>query len=268
MGIRIRLRNVLRGMTPVLVTRDPMKVVAFIPARYESSRFQGKPLAPIAGKPMIQHVYQRATLCKSVSQVIVATDDERISACVRDFAGHVVITGKGHHSGTDRVAEAARIMNLGDQDIVINIQGDQPLFHPESISHLVTPLLEDHAIPMTTLIYKISEHHEVQDMRNVKTVMDKEGFALYFSRSPIPYFRDSGPVRVYYKHLGFYAYRMDFLQVFASLPPGDLENKEKLEQLRALEHGYKIKVIETTHDSIEVDSPKDIREVEVLLGGD
>ncbi|MBW2028869.1 MAG: 3-deoxy-manno-octulosonate cytidylyltransferase [Deltaproteobacteria bacterium] len=244
-----------------------MKVVAFIPARYESSRFQGKPLAPIAGKPMIQHVYQRAALCKSVSQVIVATDDERIRDCVKDFSGHVVMTGKGHHSGTDRVAEAARIMNLRDQDIVVNIQGDQPLLHPESISHLVTPLLEDPAIPMTTLIYKISEHHEVQDIRNVKAVRDREGFALYFSRSPIPYFRDSGPGRVYYKHLGFYGYRMDFLQVFASLPPGDLEDKEKLEQLRTLEHGHKIKLIETPHDSVEVDSPRDIKEVEDLLKG-
>lgn len=252
-------------MTLARSSCDSMKVIAFIPARYESSRFSGKPLAPIAGKPMIQHVYLRAVSCRMVSDVVVATDDERIGRCVRDFGGNVIITGKEHHCGTDRVAEAARKMDLRNEDVVVNIQGDQPLFHPESISHLVAPLLEDQSIPMTTLIYRISTYRDVQDERNVKVVMDREGFALYFSRSPIPYFRDSDSERIYYKHLGLYAYLMDFLQVFASLPVGDLENKEKLEQLRALENGYRIKVIETSHDSIEVDSPKDITEVEESL---
>ncbi|MBW2064500.1 MAG: 3-deoxy-manno-octulosonate cytidylyltransferase [Deltaproteobacteria bacterium] len=242
-----------------------MKIIAFIPARYESSRFPGKPLALIAGKPMIQHVYLRAISCSSVSRVIVATDDERISDCVQGFGGDVILTEREHHTGTDRVAEAARKIGLRDEDIAINIQGDQPLFNPESITHLLSPLLRDPSLLMSTLVYKMSAENEIQDPRNVKVVADREGFALYFSRSAIPYFRDSRWGRIYLKHLGFYAYRMGFLQEFASLPVGDLEDKEKLEQLRALEYGHRIKVIETPHDSIEVDSPKDIEEVEALL---
>ncbi|MBW1998343.1 MAG: 3-deoxy-manno-octulosonate cytidylyltransferase [Deltaproteobacteria bacterium] len=244
-----------------------MEIIAFIPARYESSRFPGKPLALIAGKPMIQHVYLRAVSCRSLSRVIVATDDERISDCVQGFGGHVILTKTEHHTGTDRVAEAARKIGLRDEDIVINIQGDQPLFNPESIRHLLSPLLQDPCLPMSTLVYKMSAENEIQDPRNVKVVADRKGFSLYFSRAPIPCFRDSREGRIYLKHLGFYAYRMDFLQEFASLPVGDLEDKEKLEQLRVLEYGYKIKVIETPHDSIEVDSPKDIEEVEALLEG-
>jgi 3-deoxy-manno-octulosonate cytidylyltransferase (CMP-KDO synthetase) len=242
-----------------------MKIIAFIPARYESSRFPGKPLAPIAGKPMIQHVYLCASSCPEVSEVFVATDDERINRCVMDFGGKAIITGKNHPSGTDRIAEAAQRLNLNQDDLVINIQGDQPLFQPDSISHLIAPLVEDLNIPMSTLMYKISKDHEVKDIRNVKVVTDKDGFALYFSRSPIPFYRDPKSVKTYYKHLGFYGYRMDFLVRFAGLPVGQFENIEKLEQLRAIEHGYRIKVVETPFDSIEVDSPKDIKEVEEIL---
>jgi 3-deoxy-manno-octulosonate cytidylyltransferase (CMP-KDO synthetase) len=244
-----------------------MKTLAIIPARYQSARFPGKPLALIAGKPMIQHVYERALSCPEISEVCVATDDERISACVLHFGGKPVMTDYEHRSGTDRISEAALKLGVEKEDLIVNIQGDQPLFHTSVVSQLIKPLLEDRSIPMTTLKWKITDPDDIQNTNHVKVVTDRKGFALYFSRYPLPFFRDEKSNQAHYKHLGFYCFRMEFLLQFTRLPEGKLEAAEKLEQLRALEHGFKIKVLETPFNSIEVDVPEDIEKVEkVLLG--
>jgi 3-deoxy-manno-octulosonate cytidylyltransferase (CMP-KDO synthetase) len=214
---------------------------------------------------MIEHVYQRAMSCPDVSEVIVATDDEKIYQCVQDFGGKSILTDENHPSGTDRIAEASQRMNLGSGDLIVNVQGDQPIFHPSTISDMIAPLREDPSIPMSTLKFRITDEREIDDPNHVKVVTDKEGFALFFSRSPIPFFRDPSSKQVYYKHLGFYAYRQDFLAKYGNLPVGDLESSEKLEQLRALENGFRIKVVETPFDSIEVDRPADIKRVEELM---
>ncbi|MCJ7685593.1 MAG: 3-deoxy-manno-octulosonate cytidylyltransferase [Desulfobacteraceae bacterium] len=242
-----------------------MKIFAFIPARYDSSRFPGKPLALISGKPMIQHTYERALSCPELSAVYVATDDERIAVCVHEFGGKAVITAATHRSGTDRIGEAALKMGLKDEDLVVNIQGDQPSFHPSVVTDMVEPLIEDRTIPMSTLKYRMEGETNIQNPNHVKVVTDREGFAIYFSRYPIPFCRDGKPAGIHYKHLGFYCFRMDFLTQFTSLAEGTLESLEKLEQLRALEHGYKIKVRETIHDSIEVDIPEDVEAIEKVL---
>lgn len=243
------------------------KVVAIIPARYHSNRFEGKPLALINGKSMIQHVYERALAVPMLEKVAVATDDGRIAECVKSFGGTVVMTSRDHVSGTDRLAEAASILDIPEQDVVVNIQGDQPLFDQEVVQQVAGPLLEDPALPMSTLIYKIIRNEEITDPNHVKTVFDRNGYALYFSRSAIPFQRNpEEPVApTYYKHLGFYAYRKGFLLTFVSLPEGEWERFEKLEQLRALEFGYRIKVVLTEHDSIEVDTPKDLLRVQEMM---
>lgn len=242
-----------------------MSVITFIPSRYDSRRFPGKPLALIAGKPLVEHAYQCAMCCPEVSDVFVVTDDERILQCVRDFGGKAIMTQEEHRTGTDRIAEASQKMNLNEDHLIVNVQGDQPLFHPSAISELIAPLREDPNISMSTLKHRMTDKREIENPNRVKVVTDKEGFALFFSRSPIPFFRDSRSNMAYYKHLGFYAYRRDFLREFGSLPPGELENSEKLEQLRALEYGFKIKVVETSFDSIEVDTPADIKRVEEIM---
>ncbi|HFQ82073.1 MAG TPA: 3-deoxy-manno-octulosonate cytidylyltransferase [Desulfobacterales bacterium] len=244
-------------------------VVAIIPARYHSNRFEGKPLAKIMGKPMVQRVYERASSVELLSRVAVATDDERIAHCVRGFGGEVVMTRSDHVSGTDRLAEAAELLNIGEQDVVVNIQGDQPMFDRQVVRQVAQPLIDDPALPMATLIYKIIRETEINDPNHVKTVFDRNGMALYFSRSPIPFQRnpDEPVPPTYYKHLGFYAYRKGFLLTFVGLPEGEWERFEKLEQLRALEFGYRIKVVLTEHDSVEVDTPKDLQRVEELLRG-
>jgi len=251
------------------MSADKPEVIAIIPARYESNRFPGKPLALIAGKPMIQHVVERAQRVDLLSRVVVATDDERIGACVDGFGGEWVMTRKNHVSGSDRLAEAAEILQISEHDVVVNIQGDQPLFHPEVVEQVARPLLDDPALPMSTLIYKIIREEEIEDPTHVKTVFDRDFNALYFSRSPIPFQRnpsaDAKPT--YYKHLGLYAYRKGFLLSFVALPEGEWERFEKLEQLRALEYGYRIKLTITEFDSIEVDRPEDILRVEEYLNG-
>ena len=219
----------------------------------------------IAGKPLIQHVYERATSCPEFFEVYVATDDERISDCVHGFGGKVVITGEQHRSGTDRICEAALKIGLKKNDIVVNIQGDQPLFDPSHISQLVKPLMDDSSILMTTLKWKVTEGNPIQSPKDVTVVTDIHDFALYFSRSKVPFFRNSESGEVYYKHLGLYGFRMESLTQFARLSEGVLEFAEKLEQLRALEYGFKIKVLETPFDSIEVDTPGDIERVEKIL---
>ena len=248
---------------------SPPKVVAIIPARYHSNRFEGKPLASIMGRPMIQHVVERARQVSLLSRVVVATDDERIAAVVRSFGGEVVLTRGDHATGTDRLAEAASLVDISEQDIIVNIQGDQPLFPAEVVAQVAGPLLEDPALPMATLIYKIVRPEEINDPNHVKTVFDRHGNALYFSRASIPFQRNpEEPHRpTYYKHLGFYAYRKGFLLTFVGLPEGEWERFEKLEQLRALEYGYRIRVVLTDHDSIEVDTPRDIERVEEVLAG-
>ncbi len=243
------------------------KVVAVIPARYHSNRFEGKPLTMIAGKPMIQHVVERARQAELLSSVVVATDDERIAETVTSFGGEVVITRSDHASGTDRLAEAAELLDIAEHDVVVNIQGDQPLFPPEVIQQVANPLLSDPALPMSTLIYKIIRKEEINDPNHVKTVFDCNGNALYFSRSPIPFQRnpEESIQPTYYKHLGFYAYRKGFLLTFVALPEGEWERFEKLEQLRALEYGYRIRVVLTEHDSIEVDTRQDAERVEAMI---
>lgn len=244
-----------------------IQVVAIIPARYKSNRFPGKPLADINGKPMIQHVIERATQVEMLSKVYVATDNQKIADVVTAFGGNVVMTRDDHVSGTDRLAEAAEKIGISEQDIVVNIQGDQPFFSAEVIEQVAGPLLDDPALPMSTLIYKIIRKEEINDPNHVKTVFDKDNYALYFSRSAIPFQRnpEEATVPTYYKHLGFYAYRKGFLLTYVSLPEGEWERFEKLEQLRVLEYGYKIKVVLTKHDSVEVDTEEELKRVATLM---
>jgi 3-deoxy-manno-octulosonate cytidylyltransferase (CMP-KDO synthetase) len=244
------------------------KIVCVIPSRYESSRFPGKPLADLCGKPMIQHVYERALHAEEVSFAAVATDDERIFKAVQAFGGNVLMTSPDRRSGTDRVAEAAEALGLDDEAIVVNIQGDQPLFEPAQVGEVVAPLLEDASTPMSTLIYRIVRDEEIVHPNAVKVVFDHDKFALYFSRATIPFVRDKGKKAEYFKHHGIYAYRRDFLRVFAGLPEGALERLESLEQLRALEYGYRIKIVETNYDSVEVDTPEELARVGRLLCGE
>jgi len=242
-----------------------MKVICVIPARYHSTRFPGKALADILGKPMIQHVYERVLTAGNVSLIAVATDDDRIAAAVEKFGGLAIMTAATHRSGTDRIAEAVSRLGIEDTDIVVNIQGDQPLFEPSQIDEVAKPLLDDPAIPMSTLIYRIVREEEVAHPNAVKVVFDRDHFALYFSRATIPYVRDKGREGIFYKHHGIYAYRREFLKKFTELPEGNLEKLEALEQLRALEHGYKIKVVVTPYDSVEVDTREELERVKRLL---
>jgi 3-deoxy-manno-octulosonate cytidylyltransferase (CMP-KDO synthetase) len=235
-----------------------MDTVIIIPARFESTRFPGKPLALIDGLPMIGRVIRRAGMIPGVSQVVVATDDLRIAETAVVFQAEVVMTRADHRSGTDRVAEAADQLHLSPGTLVVNCQGDQPFLPVEAVSDLITRHQAHPEWPMSTLIYRISQPEEIFDPKHVKTVFNHSGQALYFSRSPIPCYRDPEENPVYYKHLGIYAYPNSFLQVFAQLPSGILETAEKLEQLRALESGYPIQIIESAQDSFEVDIPADL----------
>ncbi len=239
----------------------PFDIIGFIPARAQSTRFPGKPLADIQGRPMIMRVFERALRCPVLKEVYVATDSHEILETVHGHGGRAILTSRDHLSGTDRIAEAAREISMKGADIAVNIQGDQPLFDPVMAEEVVGPLLSDPGIPMSTLIYKIVRDEEITHPNAVKTVMDKDGYAIYFSRSTIPHFGAPDVEPVYYKHHGIYAYRNDFLQVFAKLPRGILEQAERLEQLRALENGYRIKVVITDKDSIEVDTPADLARV-------
>jgi len=245
-----------------------MKITAIIPARYASTRFEGKALADIMGKPMVQHVYERAARASLVSEVIVATDDERIVSAVRAFGGRAEMTGKEHETGTDRLAEVAA---RSDADIVVNVQGDEPLIEPSMIDEAIRPLVDDPVVLMATLKSRIKSLHDFLSPNVVKVVTDWQGYALYFSRSPLPNFRDkwndlkdeafaSGKL-LSHKHVGLYVYRRDFLLQYAQMEPTRLELAEKLEQLRVLEKGYRIKVVETEHESIGVDTPADLEKV-------
>lgn len=230
------------------------RVVVIIPARYQSTRFPGKPLATIDGKPMIQHVYERAARAPLVARVLVATDDARIEAAVRSFGGEAVSTAREHASGTDRVAEVARRI---DGEIVVNVQGDVPFLAPEMIEASVGLLRERSDLPMATIKAAIRDREELENPNVVKVVTDRSGCAIYFSRSAIPYWRDATSWQAW-RHIGLYAYRREFLLRFAALEPTPLERAEKLEQLRALEWGYRIAVAEVESPSIEVDTPADL----------
>ena len=235
---------------------------AVIPARYGSTRFPGKPLALIAGKPMIQHVYERATRCRLLDRVVVATDSARIADVVDGFGGEVCMTDGDIATGTDRVAVAARDMAA---ELIVNVQGDEPLLPPEAITAAVTPLLHDPALVMGTLMTPITDPADIASPYVVKVVTDTAGRALYFSRSPIPYLRAKVETSGYYRHIGLYVYRRSFLQVFAALAPTPLERQEQLEQLRALEHGHAIMVTQTAYQPLGVDIPADIARVERQL---
>ncbi len=239
--------------------------IAVIPARYGSSRLEGKPLALIAGKSMIQRVYEQTQKSKVVTRTIVATDDDRIVKAVKAFGGNAVMTSDSCRSGTDRVAETADILKLAPDDIIVNIQGDQPVFNPLTIDELILPFSKDKDLLMSTLAFKIQDKREITDPKDVKVTLDNNGFALYFSRAQIPYPRDNDTNVDYYKHLGFYAYTKQFLDKLVSLPSGSCEQIEKLEQLRVLEFGYKIKVVITEYDSPEIDLPEDIKRIETKL---
>lgn len=241
-----------------------MNIVCVIPARFASTRLPGKPLADIAGKPMIQHVYERARLAKLPCDVIVATDHELVYKTVLDFGGKAIMTSPVHPTGTDRLAEVAA--GFPEVDVLVNIQGDEPLIAPEVIDLVAGVFENDSKISMATLMTKMQEE-EYNNPNAVKVVTDRNGYALYFSRSLIPYPRKAGDDFAVYKHVGIYAYRRDFLLQFASLSPTPLEKAESLEQLRALEHGFKIKVLKTDYQFIGVDTPEDLAQVNKILTG-
>lgn len=243
-------------------------IVAVIPARYQSTRFPGKPLALIQGKPMIQWVYERTKQSRLIGRVIVATDDDRIRKAVNAFGGEAVMTAASHATGTDRIAEVARELSC---DLVVNVQGDEPLIKPEMIDEAVLPLAGDPSVPMGTLARRITDPREAVDPNVVKVVIDANGFALYFSRAPIPWDRDRWAERgsladlpaegPRYKHIGLYVYRREFLLAYASMPSTPLEEIEKLEQLRALERGHRIRVVVTERESFGVDIPGDLSKI-------
>ena len=245
-----------------------MKVVAIIPARYASTRLPGKPLADIAGKPMVWRVYEQVKKARLVEEVWVATDDEKVYDTVKALGGNVMMTSPDCPSGTDRLAEAAVQVAA---DIYVNVQGDEPMMPPEMIDETVRPMLDDPALNMATAAVEITDPAEIADPAVVKVVLDERGCALYFSRSPIPFHRDSwgGPFYITggscLKHIGLYVYRRDFLLRYAKLPPTGLEQLEKLEQLRALGNGERIQVVITSHESIGVDTPADLDKVRDLL---
>lgn len=233
-----------------------MPVIAVIPARYDSSRLPGKALAEVGGVPMIVRVWRQVRQARSLDRVIVATDDERIARVIRAAGGEAEMTARTHQSGTDRIAEvAARI----EAEIYLNVQGDQPFIAPADLDALVAPMRAEPALAMATLATPIIDRDEWYNPNKVKVVCDARGDAIYFSRSPIPFARDSGGVpTVAQRHIGVYGYRRDFLLRFAALEAGVLEQIEKLEQLRALEHGYRIRVVASIAPSLEVDTPEDL----------
>jgi 3-deoxy-manno-octulosonate cytidylyltransferase (CMP-KDO synthetase) len=244
-------------------------VVAIIPARYGSTRLPAKPLVDLCGKPMIQRVYERTSKASHVDKVIVATDHEEIVRVVKNFGGDVMMTPADLRSGTDRVAFVAK--SLAEAEIVVNVQGDEPLIEPQMIDRTIEPLLKDRSITTGTPVKKITDGDDLLNPGIVKVVLDKDGFALYFSRSPIPFARDRGEPgqwvnqHTYYKHIGLYVFRKDFLLKYATWSETPLERMEKLEQLRILENGYRIKAVVTEFDSIPIDTQDDVDKVRAKL---
>ncbi|MFQ5702089.1 MAG: 3-deoxy-manno-octulosonate cytidylyltransferase [Acidobacteriota bacterium] len=257
------------------------QAIGIIPARYASTRFPGKPLANLSGKPLLQHVYERALMAARFRAVWVATDDARIADLVAGSRAHVVMTAPSHRTGTDRVAEAAARPEAGDADIIVNIQGDQPLVDPAALDRLVEALEIDPDLEMATLFEPVRSVEDLLDPNAAKVVADRQGFALYFSRSPVPYYRKPGNMlnrrfetdltdrpeglAGFLKHVGVYAFRKQFLLEFGRLERGPLEIAEGLEQLRALESGHRIKLVPSSGISISVETPGDIRRIESLM---
>jgi 3-deoxy-manno-octulosonate cytidylyltransferase (CMP-KDO synthetase) len=240
----------------------PRKILGVIPARFQSSRFPGKVLAPIASKPMLQHVYERASKSQYLTSTIIATDDERVFAAAKNFGARVRMTRPDHASGTDRVAEVASAENA---EIIVNIQGDEPLIDPAAIDTAILPLAHEPDVVMATLKKRIEDPREITDPNVVKVVAAHNGDAVYFSRAPIPFDRDRAGSVPYFKHIGLYVYQRDFLLSYSALPVGPLEQFERLEQLRALENGFRIRVVETEYESLGVDTPEDLARVSRLF---
>ncbi len=232
-----------------------MNVVGIIPARYDSVRLPGKPLMLIKGKTMIQRVYEQSRKSKLLDRVIVATDDRRILAAVENFGGECMMTSRNHSSGTDRICEVARKISC---DIVVNIQGDEPFIHPGNIDKAVAPVIEDKRLNVSTLAVKMNPGKDSADPNKVKVVFDLEGNALYFSRSIIPFSFNENRMTGLYKHIGLYVYRKKFLFAFSRMSKSKLELSEKLEQLRILDNGERIRVIVTKRDSVSVDTIEDL----------
>ena len=243
--------------------KEKSHIIGIIPARWASSRFPGKPLHPLLGKPLLQHVFERASLCAELDELVIATDDDRITALCKKIGAKVIKTRPDHPSGTDRIAEAAQQCEAASH--VINIQGDEPLLEPELVDTLARELREDSNIPMITAGSPLDDPELLADSNIVKLVIDRNQNALYFSRSPIPFRRSDTPSLPTYRHLGIYGYRVDFLKHFITLPPSSLEIAEGLEQLRALENGTTIRVHLTEHEAIGLDSPDQIPLIESLL---
>jgi 3-deoxy-manno-octulosonate cytidylyltransferase (CMP-KDO synthetase) len=237
------------------------KILGVIPARFASSRFPGKALIPISSKPMLQHVYERASQARYLTSTLIATDDPRIFEAATNFGAQVRMTRADHVSGTDRVAEIA---SAETAEIIVNIQGDEPLIDPDAIDAAILPLEHNPDVVMATLKKKIEDPREIIDPNVVKVVTDRAGDAIYFSRCAIPYGREGYQPR-HFKHIGLYVYRRDFLLGYSSLPIGPLEQAERLEQLRAIENGYKIRVVETEYESLGVDTPADLARVAELM---
>ena len=253
-------------MAHVVRSRVPRKILGVIPARYASSRFPGKALAHIDSRTMLEHVYERVSMSRYITSVIVATDDARIEAEAKRFGARVQMTRDDHESGTDRAAEVAS--SHPDAEIVVNVQGDEPLIDPAAIDAALLPLLDEPAIHMSTLKKRIENPREISDPNVVKVVTDRFENAIYFSRSTIPYPRDGSDTGlVHYKHVGLYVYRRAFLLRYPALARGPLERAERLEQLRALENGFRIRVVETDYESLGVDTPADLDRVNALILG-
>jgi 3-deoxy-manno-octulosonate cytidylyltransferase (CMP-KDO synthetase) len=240
----------------------PRKILGVIPARFASTRFPGKVLAQIAGKTMLQHVYERASLSTYLTSVLIATDDDQVYSAARNFGARVRMTRSDHLSGTDRVAEVA---SAEDAEIIVNIQGDEPLIDPAAIDAAILPMVHEPELVMGTLKKRIEDRREISDPNVVKVVTNATGDAIYFSRCAIPFARDTACNTPYFKHIGLYVYSRDFLLAYSALPVGPLETAERLEQLRALENGFRIRVVETEYESLGVDTPEDLERVSRLF---
>jgi 3-deoxy-manno-octulosonate cytidylyltransferase (CMP-KDO synthetase) len=246
---------------------QPFRIIIGIPARYHSTRFPGKPLAQLLGRPLIESVWRRATAVPGVERVLVATDEQRIAAAVKAFGGEAVMTRSSHRSGTDRLAEAFASI---DCDLVVNLQGDEPMIHPQAIAAAIEAFYSaGERLRVSTLKTRIRARETLLDPNAVKVVTDREGFAVTFSRQPVPPVAPEDEVDLeraaYFKHLGLYVYRREFLLEFARMPRTPSETREQLEQLRMLDNGISIKVVETPHDSIGIDTPDDLARAEALL---
>ncbi|MCP4653653.1 MAG: 3-deoxy-manno-octulosonate cytidylyltransferase [Candidatus Omnitrophica bacterium] len=239
-----------------------MDVIGVIPARYQSTRLSHKLLRPLCGKPLIQWTWESASKANSLDDILIACDDIKIKEVAEGFGAKCILTSTSHTSGTDRIAEA---INSIDAKVIINIQADEPMVHPSIVNELVATMLKNPTLVMATVKKEITDTNEIDDPNVVKVVCSKDGFALYFSRFAVPYIREAPSKYKYHKHLGIYAYNKDFLFAFKNLPESGLEKAEKLEQLRVLEAGYKIRVIETQFDSIGVDVERDLYQIESIL---